>query len=115
MCPGGWRVPSPAPALHSRLPPPENALPGRQCCRAVVVRCGRQCSGTRGFSPHFSGDPSLLRLSLSWARGRWGSSGAWPRLWGSDSRGALCCPCGYPRHCRSPAKTPSLENPEGRL
>lgn len=111
-----WQFPSPAPALHSRLPPPENALPGRPCCRAVIVRCGRRCSGTQGFSPHFSGDPSLLRLSLSCARGCWGSSGAWPRLWGSDSRGALCCPSVWvPQALSQPCQDALFGKPEGRL
>lgn len=67
--------------------------------------------GPKGFSPHFSRGPSLLRLSLSCAHSCRGSPEGRPRLRGSDSREALCCPCGCPRNCHRSEKRPLWKTP----
>lgn len=101
------------PALHSRLPPPENTLPGRPCRRVVAVGHAGRCSGTQGLLPRFSRSPSLLRLSLSCARSFQGSPAGRPRLQGSDSRGALCCACGASGTGAALRRCPLWETPRG--
>ena len=103
-----WRVPSPA--LRSHLPPPKNALPGRLCHRAVIVGRGGWCSGTPGLLPPLLRGPfSTQAQPLLCPRLPGPSRG--PRLRGSDSRGALCCWCGCPRHRRRPEKRPLCKTP----